>query len=550
MNKKIQKVTVVILCLLVALLAASCGEENKGKRKSDTPEQEEVIPSGDMDQFVGTMSEYVYAKNPDIEFLKLEDIYFPEGLFDTGFGLYIWDNQNRKWVRTNTEEGKAAFRPDKSIMSFAHGMGGNGTADRPDFFYNEGYNVLTFLWGTFSRERDTNWYMIADKIWYRGVTRWVKDLSTSDESDSNFEFSDLPSATVAEMYGAFYYDLLAAFPNYSGKETMIFGHSYGGMLTGALTSFLCSQYVNGNIPAYMLPDKVNFLDPYFASVTDSKKLSVPWLTKEQQPVAGNDNEALYQAILTCRELGIAVGLDRTSKSVCWPTTLVVFGEELTASYWNLCNNIVYAHISDNSKYAFSDFSGEIHGYGWDWFDFYYTGYVLKDVAATVEEEAYCFAMPYEKMFAKAGTKYEFDVNGTLRNVDDDIIKSFFCDYDNDVNDAYENENELILAAYKKGKAKIAGFAYVDVNGNGKMDERIKDHFCGVTVRVTNSLGETIYEGRTTTGGYYEATTETAGEYTVAFVAPEGYTLSSESVKVTISDEERQVVINNVIVTKE
>lgn len=544
-----KKVCIVLaLCLFLLLTAVAC-------EKKPT---EEVV---------GTMDGIVMAKNPEMEFRKLDEIYFPEEIFDTGLGLYIWNESNLEWTRTNSAEGKALFRKEKSVMCFAHGKGGNATVDRPSYYYNNGYNVLTFMWGTFARERDSRYAIIADKIWYRERMCWIPDPGSDDYSDNNLETKDVPDVTVAEIYGAFIYDLFEAFPDFSGSEFRVFGHSYGGMLTGALMSYFTSSYKNGLLPCYMLPDRFDFLDPYFSRPKEfaTDAFVVPWLGEKETPKRSNVNEAIYQAALECRKLGIAVGLDRTSKSVCYPTTVSEgFGEDVTGSYWNFCNSIVYAHMSEDSAFAFPNFTNQVHGYGWSWYDEFNSDYVLKDASATVEEEAYCFSMSYEKMFAKAGTKYNFDVNGTLDPIDDDIVTSFYIKYSNDEdpnclqrNDAYENfeeakfsdKNEYFLAAMYKSKAKIAGFAYEDRNGNGKMDERLGAHFKGATVTVKDKDGNVIYETVTGINGYYEAQVDQAGDYTVTFSAPDGYSVSVSQITVTIEDVERQVAINNVAVSK-
>ena len=67
--------------------------------------------------------------------------------------------------------------------------------------------------------------------------------------------------------------------------------------------------------------------------------------------------------------------------------------------------------------------------------------------------------------------------------------------------------------------------------------------------IKNAAGEEIYSGVTTINGYYEVETDVAGEYTVTFTAPSGYTVATEEVMVNIVDATRQVAINNVAVSK-
>ena len=156
-------------------------------------------------------------------------------------------------------------------------------------------------------------------------------------------------------------------------------------------------------------------------------------------------------------------------------------------------------------------------------------------------------MSYEAMYARAGIKYDVNLSGTEHNGYDDVFTSFFCDYDTEINDVANNESPEILAAYKTGKAKIAGFAYEDKNGNGKFDDRICSHVAGVTVTIKNKDGQTIYSAATEANGYYEVETDVAGEYTITFTAPEGRSVSTQEAKVIVTDVERQLCLTNVIV---
>ena len=467
--------------------------------------------------------------------VQLKDIYFPDGILDTGLGMFIWNNTSKTWVRTDTEAGKAVFDKTKATTVFAHGMGGNGHSSRPDEYTEMGYNVLNFAWGTFSDEESVVWTYIANKIYFRNENmRWLNN-------DDVFIEDDIPNVSVAEMYVAYYYDFFSAFPDYSGSEIMIYGHSYGCMLTMAVASCMYSLYEYGELPAYMLPDKINLLDGYFMSF--SKDKDVPWLLDKEQPSFGNALEDIYQTALKCRKYGTAVGLFRTDKTVCYPCTGII-DKPVSTSYWKFTNNIVYSHLSDRSRSGID----ALHQYGWDWFtDYYYDGQKLTDSSSTTDEEVYYMGMSYGAMFARAGIKYDVYLNGTKDNTDDDVFTSFFCEYNMEINDRRRNESAENLAAYKTGKAKIAGFAYEDKNGNGKFDDRICSHVAGVTVTIKNKDGQTIYSAETEANGYYEVETDVAGEYTITFTAPDGRSVSTQEAKVTVTDVERQLCLTNVIV---
>lgn len=519
MKKKIFYLTTVLMALLLSALLFGCDKIPGGTE----PEDEEEEKSG-------------------YKMVLLSDIYFPDGLLDTGFGMFIWDKTNKTWVRTNTEAGKALFDKTKSISVFAHGMGGNGHYSRPDFYTELGYNVINFAWGAFSDETNGYYAYMTNKIWYRENLRWLSN------NDGYIE-DDLPNASIAEIYAAFYYDLLSAFPDYSGKDVTFMGHSFGGMLTMATVSCLYSAYERGQLPAYMLPDKIHLLDPYFMRA--SAGMDSPWLEEREQVLGGNVLKAVYDTAVKCKKYGTAVGLFRASKMVCFPCTNNNFGVDMTQSYWDFCNNIVYSHVADSVIKELNNYEFYIHQFGWDWFtDYYYEGQELLDAASSTEEEAYYIGMSYEAMFARMGTKYELDINGTQDNNDDDVLTSFICDYDTKVSDSINltiiNEPEEY---HSEVKSKIAGFAYVDANGNGKFDDRIANFVAGVNVKITDVNGNVIYSAVTGENGYYEKEVDAVGSYTVSFTAPEGRTVSDDSVELNVTDENRQLCMHNVIVGK-
>ncbi len=524
MKKRILfSLTVVLTALLIAALLFGCEKNNNNNNTKN-----------DDDDF----------KNK-YKLVTLENIYFPDGLLDTGFGMFIWDNTNREWVRTNTDEGKALFDKTKSTTIFAHGMGGNGYSSKPDYYNSIGYNVISFAWGAFSGE--SIYTTIAPKIWFPEKTRWINndDIVVED---------DIPNCTVSEIYLAYYYDLLEAFPDYSGQEITLLAHSYGGMLTMGFLSCLYASYERGNFPAYMLPDKIHLLDPFFSQVSVTSDLLVPWLENQEQiPIDGNVLRTIKETAQKCNKYGTAIGLFRASKMVCFPCTIIDYSgnSELTGDYWSFCNNIVYLHVADSIGDELEDFETSIHQYGWDWFtDYYQEGQKLTDAASTTNEEAYYIGMSYEAMFARTGTKYEVDISGTEQNTNDDVLTSFNCEYSNEVNDS---KNMVITNEdpkyHSEVKNKIAGFAYVDANGNGKFDDRIQNLVSGVKVKITDKDGNVIYSGKTAENGYYEMEVDAVGQYTVTFTAPFGRKVTNNTVTVDVTAENRQLIICNAVVVK-
>lgn len=159
-------------------------------------------------------------------------------------------------------------------------------------------------------------------------------------------------------------------------------------------------------------------------------------------------------------------------------------------------------------------------------------------------------MSYDAMFARMGTKYELDINGTDDNNDDDILTSFMCDYNTEVNDSIKmaiiNEDD---SYHSEVKSKIAGFAYVDANGNGEFDDRICNLVAGMQVRIVDKDGNEIYSAVTGENGYYEKEVDAPGSYTLYFTAPDGRAQSSGSYIVDITDSNRQLCIYNVRIGK-
>ncbi len=508
---------------------------------------------------VGTLQELGYAdEEPTMEeFVTLSDIYFPEGILDTGLGMYIWDknstNPEDEWVRTDTEEGRALFDPAKSTMFSIHGMGWNAGADDPEVFEPLGYNVLCFQWGCYADEVYERWTVITNSVWLAdNKSRW-------EDEDENWHNDDFCNVSCAEIFGAYYYDLFSHFPNYSGAVTHIFGHSYGAMMTIASLSLLTTAYRSGLIPAYMLPNMITMLDPYLMACESFK--TIAWLGNAT-PINGNILEVAYQTSVVARELGITIRFFRISQSVAYLSTLSYVNQDISDSYWKFMNNIIYVNVAEESKTTdlFTNFLDNLHNYGWDWFTEYYTDTMLYDANATLTQEpAFCFKMPYDLSFARYNVKYTVNLNNTKENVDDDIVTSFCYEYNHEHNDSGEPGYGPVAEEYIQSKSKIAGFVYVDNNENGIFDEMLQYHFAGAVVIVKDAEGNVVSQTTTGVNGYYEAVVDTVGTYTVEVHLPAAcryhfsdstsvrydfLSRSTKTISVEIVDAAYQCVVNN------
>ncbi len=472
------------------------------------------------------------------ELLTLDTIYFPDGLLDTRLGLYIWNGT--RWIRT--DKGHQYFDPNKKNIVYFHGMGGNGSLDRPEIYYDMGYNVMTFLWGTYACE--TVFTDIVNKIYYTGWGRWARDV------DNDWEKYDVSDATVPEIFLAFYYELLSAFPNYSGSNVEFISFSYGGHLLGGINSLMVTAFQCGLLPAYMLPDTVTMLDPFMCRAI-SPYQEIAWLG-DKTPENGNVIEAVYQGCLLGRKLGITYRVFRASDPVCMPAYLEAFDldsehHDNSTSYWNFIGQTLYTHldsesstyISRSNNYILSKYLSALHGFGEDWYLLYYQEGHYYDANATLtQEEVFGFDMPYDVSFARSGAKYTLYINETISDTSDDTITSGNMRTLTDIDEGNSIQN-----------AKICGFVYVDLNNNQIMDERITEHFAGAVVTVTDENGTEIYKTTTKVNGYYEANVTLTGRYTVQISLPSGYSAQKTSETVEIIDPVFQCHITDFGITK-
>ncbi|MBO4539371.1 MAG: hypothetical protein J5781_03785 [Clostridia bacterium] len=549
MKKFLLALTSCVLLLTFVLGAAACNDKKHNEKTDKTLAAIGLAFDGE--------------EKPMTKIRTLDDIYFPEGIFDTELGMWIYNASTDSYERTNSPQGRALFDKNKPTFISTHGMGGGAYADEPQLYAPE-YNVLCFVWGTYAGEDNSRVFQIVNKVWFSNYkreetnaagniithygARWQRVAFDDEEKThwhwAEWEEDDPSDASVIEMFCAFYYDFFKDLADYDGSSIHLFGHSYGGMISIGATNLLITAYKCGLLPAYMLPDMVTLLDPYFMKATVSN--DIPWLGN-YSPDFGNVCEVAYQTALDCQKLGITVRLHRGSKGVAATATNEFLNRkhlEVPTSYWNFVNNVVYSHLDNESSHLFSS-DESLHNYGWDWFTTYYEGKMLTDAAATkTTEQALCFKMDYDASFARTGIKYQVNLNGT-RDSNDDVLTSFFRKYEIGSSDADDSETYEQIAECT-GKAKIAGFAYFDRNGNGKLDERVRDHLSGCKITVKNSSGEVVYSGTTGINGYYEIEVSEEGTYTISAELPTGYILSTENASlqtsVTIVDGLHQLAL--------
>ncbi len=427
---------------------------------------------------------YVNSSKGLTSLLSLSDIPLPETLTSSDnslpFGLMLYDGE--KYVPAFTCD---AFDENKKSLFFTHGMGYNGSWYNSKGYFDAGYNVFAFFWGAFAGEDNMNAAVVCDKVWfYDGSHRFRTERGGTWNDGSSINHS------LVEIYAASYCDFLLAHPDYTSKEITVAGHSYGGMMTFGLLSYLTAAFRSGVLDARLLPDRAIMCDPFLMNGNSSRH--VRWLSDMQNPDFGGVAYLAYEGVLAAKSLGISVSLVRTSQFIAMPTVLAYRDLEIgNAMLDKLNSSLLYVDAPATNMLNLSD----AHNYG-----IYWPSYVTEEKfdSSNPTEYAYSPLNPYHADYARMGETYSLNFNKTPYNLKDDEIT---LDY--------------------KGKTKIYGFVFEDENGNGELDERLSKHIVGATVEIKNSSQDVVFTATTSLSGYFEYFA-LPDVYTLSVTLPSGY----------------------------
>jgi hypothetical protein len=96
-------------------------------------------------------------------------------------------------------------------------------------------------------------------------------------------------------------------------------------------------------------------------------------------------------------------------------------------------------------------------------------------------------------------------------------------------------NHTIVASFQRTTGDVAGFVFLDTNGNGTRDENETSGLAGVTITLLMSGGSPQLVVTTGPDGAYLFASVAPGQYTVQETQPLGYTsTSADSVAVTVT----------------
>ena len=480
-------VLLALLCTIVFLPA--CGKKDKDTGPTDGTMDE--LSAKTIESVLSYLPEnaeenhalYVEASSKMEKFYTLEEIALPENITTNTaqpFGLFLYDGKTDSLVPYTTE---GVFDENKKTLFFAHGMGRNGRFYNCKGYYENGFNVLCFQWGIFASE--DIYSLISDKVWTSdGNHRYrVQD-------DSWYEGEEL-HYSVAEIYGAYYYDFLLRHPSYTSKEIIIGGHSYGGMLTTALLSYLTTAFRCRLLDSRYLPDRVLLCDPFFRM--SEENVHIRWLGDLVPPSFGSIVALSVEAVAMAKQLGISVALFRSSMIIAAPFEAAFGDFDIGAAKLDeFYSSLLYVYAIANSMLP----QEKAHNYGETW-----PAYTTWEVFDADHPEEYAFSMfnPYHAEYARMGERYDMDYNTTSTVFTDDS-----------------------LTLQNRENAKLYGFAFCDDNANGVMDERLGRHICGAKVKIAAEDGTVVLDTTTSLNGYFEVNVQ-PGTYVVEVTAPNGFT---------------------------
>lgn len=508
-------IVVLILCIAAAIVLPIVLLRKSDKTLADL-KKETILEQTDfaeeyVDSFDSQNLALFYERRATMSSLvSVNDLNLPETLTAKGndqeFGLYLYNGTT--FVRYN-EAQATDVDPNKKTLIHAHGMGKNGNWDNYRGYYEKGYNVLCLHWGAFADEDFGSFKTICDKVWtYNSPMRYHSSDGNGWMDGTDIQYS------MAEIYAACYLDFLSKFPSVTEREIVMTGHSYGGMLTTALLSYLTTAFENGLLEAKCLPDRAILCDPFF--VDGDEGYNIRWLGDTKNDYYGGSIFLSKQALIAAHALGISVALVRSSGLITTAFAIAYDIPDISEGLDSINRELLY--IDGDALPMFKmllkiqEVPSAAHMYGEVW-----PAMMTKEVFDSQNENEYAFSVfnPYHANFARAKTTYYLDYNRTPENFDDDFIT---------------------LSKGPDGK-KIYGFAFEDRNKNGVMDERLDSHVMDVTVTLTDASGNK-QTARTGINGYYEFLVNTPGEYTLSFSAPNGYSLSQKKASVTVTENSR------------
>lgn len=468
-----KKIIITIFCLISLLLCFSftaCDviSDNSGEEPAST--LKECFSSSTKNQ--PTISDYVVDDSFNIDLVRFA-FYSPE----TGW----------------TEDVETApFDENKPTFIYAHGQGSDCHMSTPEDIYNSGYNVINFLWGTFSND---DLFSIEYKIW-DNIQRFIVE---EEGKDVTYEAEGF-NCTVPELYVARYCNFFALHPNYN-KPIRFIGHSYGSQLTMATSALITKLFNEGRLEARLYPERYTLLDPYFDNMDFT--FDCKWLGCTLSSSSVGASSYCIENILF--PSNVAIEMLRTSPYVEMSIAMGDTTNENAVNYFTAIKDRLRVTELKNSTQIVSQSPNMIEGIGNCHSiatKFYFSGNASEKYYD--EDGALIFGREVPASFILATTGMHFDFTVSENN---------YLDFqDMTYSRTITEENEDFT--------RIAGLVCFDENNNGIYDENAGNRLNGVCVELYDREGKLV-DKVFTDRGYYQFDVERNREYTLVLSA-KGY----------------------------
>ncbi len=466
-----RKKTIALICILVLALTFTLAACDNYKDLSEPASTlKENYNQAEVNQ--PTISDYIVDESFDINLVRFA-FYSPE----TG------------WTE---DPANAPFDENKPTFIFAHGQGSDRHMSTPEDIYNSGYNIINFLWGTFS---DDDLFSIEYKIW-DNIQRYIVE----ENGNEVIKEVDGFQCTIPELYVARYCDFFALHPNYN-KQIRFVGHSYGSQLTLATSALITRLFNTGRLEARLYPERYTLLDPYFDNMDFT--FECKWLGCSLPSSSVGACSYCIENLLFPNN--VAIEMLRTSPYVEMSIAMGSTTNENAADYVSLIKNRLRVTELSNSSQIVMQSPNMIEGVGNCHSiatNFYFSGnakeqYVDEDGALIFGRE-----VPASFVLGTTGMHFDFTVSET----------NYLDFQDMTYSRTVTEEN--------KNLTRIAGFVCFDENSNGIYDDNAGNRLDGVKVSLYDKNGKLI-DTVLTDKGYYHFDVERNENYTLTFSA-KGY----------------------------
>lgn len=510
--------TVTALCLCLAMGAFACDQPaTPNNKQSATDAQTENANKPEITAVAAKTIGETYAAAPT-DVPTITDYTVAEG-FDLSTVRFSFYSPATGWVEdVNT----APFDESRPTVIHAHGQGGDDYMTTPEALYNEGYNVMSFLWGTLSDDMDV--LRIERRIWQP-----IADYVAYDSNGAIREAEGF-NCSVPELYVARYCDFFALHPDYR-QSVYLTGHSYGGQLTCALATYFTKLYLDGRLPARLLPERYVLLDPYFDNYVQD--FECDWLDTTIH--YSSIGAALYCLDHYLIPYNVAIEMVRTSDLVELAGVMGVNDAEAPNYYNGLKPQFRVVELGNKNDLrtqfgtAISDIiygSGYLHTFSHDFYFDPGAKLLYADADGVV-----CFgrANSASLMLATRGMRFDFYIDAEdytrYENVTIERVPQVVTSEDEDAPDTSEEDAAAFAAV-----TVVAGMVSADANGNGRFDDLAADRLNDVTVVLENvATGEK--QTVNTVCGFYRFDAVRGATYTLTTYAAN---YQSQSVTVTAS----------------